>query len=75
LRLSVNDLDRSGEQPAMRKGTLVGNTCISDITTPGAIRLVGQFEDQSMKYDDELSLLLLAVFVIIGGALLLALLF
>jgi len=59
----------------MRKGTLVGNTCVPDTTAPGAIRLVGQFEDQSMKYDDELSLLLLAVFVIIGGALLLALLF
>ena len=33
------------------------------------------FEEQSMKYDDELFMLLLAVFVILGGALLLAWLF
>jgi hypothetical protein len=39
LRLWVNDLDRSSEQPAMRKGTLVGNSRIPYTTTPGAIWL------------------------------------
>ena len=45
--------------------------------THGARRYLARqlFEEQSMKYDNELFLLLLAVFVIIGGALLLALLF
>ena len=33
------------------------------------------FEEQSMKYDDELFLLLLTVFVVLGVRLLLALLF
>ena len=33
------------------------------------------FEEQSMKYDDELFLLLLTVFVVLGVGLLLALLF
>jgi hypothetical protein len=93
LPLSRDDLDKSGDQPAIRKGVLVSYPALPDITTArlykswmpyirgfktvlgglAACRLL--FEEQSMKYDDELFLLLITVFVILGVALLLALLF